>query len=104
MNQSITHIVICWLKKHGNTEDRKQLIEAAKILREIPGIIDLRVGKVFSSSKLQVDSSYDIALSITFKDENTFREYETHPIHKKAVQEALAPLVSKFVVYDFENE
>ncbi len=100
----LTHIVICWLKDSGNTAHRQQLIEVAKTFRSIPGVLEVRVGDVRPSSQPQVDSSYDVAVAITFKDEKSLHQYQIHPIHQKAVQEVLVPLVSKFVVYDFISE
>ena len=97
----LTHIVICWLKDPGNINHRQKLVEAAKTFRSIPGIVNVETGCALPSNRPQVDSSYDIAVVITFKDEEALNQYQTHPLHQKAIKDVLAPFVSKFVVYDF---
>jgi hypothetical protein len=101
---TVTHVVICYLKQPGDATARQRLIEASKEFREIPGVLDVRVGKVLPSTRPIVVNDYDVGLVITYKDERAMKEYVTHPIHEKAVREVLGPLTSKVVVYDFVNE
>ncbi len=98
--EEVIHVVVCWLKQPGNLEQRKELIGAAKALKEIPGVLEIRSGEVVPSERLGVDSSFDVAFVFRFEDEAALRSYENHPIHLKAVSETLKPLVSKFVIYD----
>jgi hypothetical protein len=99
---SVTHVVLFWLKETGNESDRLELIAACHALKEIPGVTDLRVGKVLPSTRPVVDSSYDVALVITFADEQALHAYGPHPVHQKLVQQ-MGPKLAKFLVYDFTN-
>lgn len=95
------HIVICWLKEPGDMDARRQVMDASFELAEIPGVINVRAGSVLPDTRPTVDSTFDVALVITFKDEQSLREYVNHPIHKNAVETAIKPLVSRYIAYDF---
>jgi Stress responsive A/B Barrel Domain len=97
----VQHIVICWLKHPGNSQERERLIAASREFSAIPGVISIEAGQVLKSSRPMVDSSFDVAVVMTFIDEAALRAYEQHSIHLKAVQETLLPLVEKILVYDF---
>ena len=47
--RAIQHVVLCWLKEPGNAEHRNQIIEISKTFRKIPGVLEVRVGKVIES-------------------------------------------------------
>ena len=47
----VTHVVVCWLKHHGNAAERAKLIEASKSFKAIPGVTDVSVGKVLVSQR-----------------------------------------------------
>lgn len=101
---TVTHVVVCWLKHPGDSTARARLIEISKTFRAIPGVIDVCAGRVLPSARPPVDSTFDIALVITFVDRDALQGYVDHPIHQKAVRESIKPLVKRFVVYDFTNE
>ncbi len=98
---NIHHVVVCWLNEHCNEEARQKVIKVSKGFSEIPGVIDVRAGRVIPSEREIVDSSFDVAIYLSFENEQKLFEYLNHPIHKKAVEETLKPLVRKVVVYDF---
>jgi hypothetical protein len=100
----IEHVVICWLKDHGNAQQQQQLIDASQDLKKIPGVLDLRIGHALPSTRPVVDSTYDLGLVIRFRDEASLRAYEHHPIHQKLVRELLRPLTGRIVVYDFRRQ
>lgn len=100
----VTHVVICWLKNPGDARDRQRIIEASQRLRTIPGVLDLQIGSAIPSDRPVVDSTYDLALVITFANERVLRSYEQHPIHQQLNREFLQPLVSRYTVYDFRNQ
>ena len=97
----IDHVVIIWLKDHGNAHQQQQMIDRSKTFNQIPGVLSISVGTCLPSTRPVVDSSYDVALVMRFASEQALQEYDQHPIHKKAVQELLAPLAAKFLIYDF---
>jgi hypothetical protein len=96
----IEHVVVVWLKQPGNESQREQLIERSKTFTQIPGVLRVSAGTVLPSTRPMVDSSFDVAVVFTFASEQALREYDEHPIHKRAVQELLAPLSAKVVIYD----
>ena len=102
---SVSHVVVCTLKNHGNEADRMKLIEAARELRKINGVFDVEVGTVLPSDRPVVVGDYDVAMVVFFRDASYMQKYLTDPIHVKLVKEVLEPLtdMSKTKVYDFVN-
>jgi hypothetical protein len=101
---TISHVVVCYLKNHGNAADRKKIVDATRELRGIRGVYDISVGYVLPSDRPVVVGDYDVALVATFRDEAAMHAYEKDPLHQKAVKEVLEPLTSKIVIYDFVNQ
>ena len=99
----IHHVVLCWLKEPGNAEHRQQIVEATESFREIPGVLAARAGQVIPSDRSIVDDSFDVGILILVPDDKRLTEYLEHPIHQKAKEEILLPLVEKIVVYDFQE-
>lgn len=97
---SVDHVVLFWLKRPGNAEDRKALAAAAEELRVIPGIKSLNVGTVLKSDRPVVDDSFDTALVVHFDSAASLNAYEVNPLHVKKINEVLKPLTRKIVVYD----
>jgi hypothetical protein len=102
-NPPVTHVVVCWLNNPQDEEAKTKLIEASQSFRQISGVLDVRVGKMIPSQRPQVDSTFDLAVVITFKNVEAMRAYEKNPIHLKAVQDVLKPHVKKFLVYDIAH-
>ena len=101
--QALSHVVLCWLKEPGNTEHRNQIIEVSKTFTKIPGVLDVRVGKVIESNRSIVDDSFDVGILVVVLDAKRLQEYLEHPIHQNAKRDALLPLVEKVLVYDFQE-
>lgn len=100
----VSHVVVCYLKHHGDSAERQKLIEATRALGAIPGIEEIKVGYALPSTRPAVVSDFDVALVMTFKDAAAMAAYVKDPRHQKAVKEVLEPLTSKIVVYDFVNQ
>ncbi|MDX6766315.1 MAG: Dabb family protein [Candidatus Methylacidiphilales bacterium] len=98
---TVQHVVVCWLKQPGDPTARAQLIGTSLGFKDLPGVVDVQAGTPLPSDRPVVDDSFDVALTMTFRDEAALRAYENHPAHKKAVEDVLKPLVARFVVYDF---
>ena len=96
----VTHVVICWLKTPGDESARQRIVDESEKFRAIPGVVSVNAGRPIPSTRPVVDSSYDVGLVITFKDESALRAYETNPVHVKARDEVLRPLVGKLLIYD----
>jgi hypothetical protein len=103
-DRSFHHVVVVWLKDHGNAAQRKQLLEVGAALRRIPGVQAISMGTCVTSPRPIVDSTYDVAFDMTFPNQATMKQYLAHPDHVKAASENLKPLAKKIVVYDFQAE
>jgi Stress responsive A/B Barrel Domain len=101
---AVTHVVLCWLKTPGDDAARRKIIETSRTFESIPGVVSVTCGRALPSTRPVVDSSYDVAILITFTDEAALHAYDRHPTHKKAVDDVLKPLVGKFLVYDFKAD
>lgn len=99
----VTHVVVCWLKHHGGAVERRKLIDASKSFKAIPGVVHVAVGPVLPSQRPGVDSSFDVAVAISFKDAQSLAAYGKNPLHQQALKNVLKPLASKYVIYDFVN-
>jgi len=99
--RAIQHVVLCWLKEPGNAEHRNQIIEVSKTFRKIPGVLEVRVGRVIKSDRAIVDDSFDVGILVTVSDVERLQEYLNHPIHQNAKRDVLLPLMEKVLVYDF---
>jgi len=100
--QVLSHVVLCWLKEPGNTEHRNQIIQISKTFSKIPGVLEVRAGKVIESDRPIVDDSFDVGILVIVPDAKRLQEYLDHPIHQDAKRDILLPLVEKVMVYDFK--
>jgi hypothetical protein len=48
-----------------------------------------------------VDSSFDVAVTLTFASQADMKSYVDHPLHKVAADNVLKPLVKKVTVFDY---
>ena len=99
----VHHVVLCWLKDSGNASQRRRIMEASRSFGKIPGVLDVRVGEVLESNRKIVDDSFDVAITLSFADTRSLTEYLAHPVHQKARDEILLPIIKKIVVYDFKE-
>ncbi|HEY7091241.1 MAG TPA: Dabb family protein [Tepidisphaeraceae bacterium] len=99
----VTHVVLCWLKEPGNETNRQKLIDASRAFAQIPGVVSVSAGRPIPSTRSVVDSSYDVAIVMKFRDQESLANYATSPIHLKARDTVLNPLVAKYLIYDFEE-
>ena len=97
----LKHVVVAWLKDHGNATQRRQLLDTGEKLKSIPGLRSLSMGECLPSPRPIVDSTYDVAFIMTFRNAAAMQKYLMHPLHEQAVREVLKPLTKKILVYDF---
>ena len=100
---ALQHIVLIWLKDAGNVEQRQKIIEVSRSFRDIPGVLQVQSGKAVASDRGIVDDSFDVGLLVVVPDERRLAEYLAHPIHQRAKNDVLMPLVEKVLVYDFQE-
>lgn len=99
---TVQHVLVCWLKTPGDTVARERLItEARGFLGKIPGLRAVSAGTVLPSDRPAVDSSFDVAVIMSFDDETALAAYSHHPLHLNAIDRTLKPLVARYIVYDF---
>ncbi len=65
---------------------------------------DSTIGTAVASERPIVDSSFDVALVISFTDKAALDSYLTHPLHVQLVEQTLKPLVERILVYDFSSD
>lgn len=96
---SVDHLVLVWLKRPGNAQDRQALMEIGRDLRAIPGLRFLDSGTALPSERPTVDDSFDIGYVMRFDSPAALEDYAVHPVHLKAKDE-LVRLSSRILVYD----
>ena len=99
----LNHIVLCWLKEPGNPQNISKIIRMTQSFEKIPGVLEARAGVVVPSDRKVVDDSFDIGILIVVRDQDALQQYLDHPIHQKAKEKTLLPLVKKVLVYDFRE-
>jgi hypothetical protein len=96
---TVDHVVLVWLKRPGNEQDKQTLVALGRDLRSIPGIRFLDSGTALSSERPIVDDSFDIAYVMRFDSPAALNAYAVHPVHVKAKEELLR-LSRRILVYD----
>jgi len=94
----LVHVVCFRYKKDIDAAARTQHRERLHALRDLDGIIDLRVGEDVVRSQ----RSYDTGLVIAFHDRAALDAYQTHPRHVAVAQFGQANCES-VVTVDFES-
>ncbi len=97
----ITHVVIFWVNEPIAENTEKLLEGCRKLLEDIPGVQNFRVGKPVPSPRGVVDGSYAVAISMDFVDQAAADAYQSHPQHVDFVENCFKPIVGRAVVYDF---
>ena len=100
----VTHVVVYWLKDHGNAAQRAKIIETSESFRKIPGVLSVQVGQCLPSQRPIVDSTFDVALTMEFASQAAMQKYLADPRHKAASEGVLTPLVKTVTAYDFVKE
>ncbi len=101
----VHHVVIVWLKQHGDEQARQQYITASKRLAKLPGVLTYHIGTPALIKRNKPgpgkDDSYDIAVTSSFADQKALENYLNHPKHDEIIQNQLKPLVDSYKAYDF---
>jgi hypothetical protein len=99
----VTHVVLCWLKTPGEDAAAQRIIQTSDDFRRLPGVVSVTAGRPVPSTRPVVDSSFDVGVVITFRDEAAMAAYESSPTHVRAVKEVLQPLTSKLKIFDVKQ-
>jgi hypothetical protein len=96
----ILHNVYFWLVNPDSQQDRDRLIKGLNTLRDIPYIQALHIGTPASTmARGVIDSSYQVSELMIFSSVEDQDAYQTHPLHKRFVEE-YSHLWERVVVYD----
>jgi hypothetical protein len=95
----VEHVVL-FKTTAGATEEQKErmVAELAALRGKIPGILDLTVGRNFSSR----NQGYDIGLVVRFENRDALEVYLPHPAHRGCVDTFVAPIKEDVIVVDYE--
>jgi len=100
-DQRVSHVVVVWLKEPGNAKMRAQFVAASRALETLPGVLSRHVSAVIPSNRPKVDDTFDVAVTVTFKNQQALDAYMKSKKHKKMLDNKLKPLVNRVVVYNF---
>lgn len=94
----VDHLVFFAVREDALDEEVEDLLSSIRGLRgEVPGVVDLSVGKDFSGRS----GEYSHALFARFEDAAGLKEYMGHPAHL-AVVEKLGATTTGRIVADYE--
>ncbi len=99
--QPISHVVMVWFQEGTSVEHIADAGQQTEKLRDIAGVIDVRVGEALASDRSHVDDSFDLGILVSFDSVSSMRAYVNDPIHKAYVKGYIAGRVEKLLVYDF---
>jgi len=103
-DKRISHVVVAWLKEPNNTQMREKFIQASRSLENVAGVLSRHVSSVIPSDRPIVDDTFDVAVTVTFKDKRALKHYMQSQQHKKMLHDKLKPLVNRIVVYNFGGQ
>src|SRR5690242_13482627 len=65
----VAHVVVFYLTNPGDADARRRIIETSHTFKDIPGVLSVQAGPAIPSTRPVVDSTYDVAVVLTFVDE-----------------------------------
>jgi hypothetical protein len=95
----VEHVVLFKTQEDATEEQKERMIAGLASLREqIPGIVDLSVGRNFSDR----NQGFDIGLVVRFVDRAALETYLPHPAHRGCVDQFVAPIKVDVIVVDYD--
>lgn len=89
--------VIMFKASQMTADGEAELFEKLATLRQIPGVIDLAIGKNFGARS----RGFDYCMRITFASRDDLDAYEAHPTHRDVVPYNRA-VTDEHICVDFE--
>ncbi len=103
--EPLQHVVVIWLKQHGDAAARAQYIEASRGLAALPGVLSYQVAEPAVIKRERpnaaVDESYDVAVSASFASRAAYEDFLKNPLYLQPAMQVLRPLVDRYLIYDF---
>ena len=97
-----SHVVIFWTDPAQPHAADELIAGCNQYLRDIPGVIQMHVGKMVGSPRPVVEQSYQVALNLIFPNKQAQDDYQVHPRHVEFVEKVFKRTCKKVVIYDFE--
>jgi len=101
---NVVHLVVMWFKDGGSAAQRQQVIEVTRSFKDIPGVLDIRVGETLQEQGGPIDNTFSVSMYIVLEDEAALQAYSSHPIHLAAKQSGLLDGLERMVVYNFTDK
>ncbi len=98
---SVSHVVVIWLYDRTDETAKREIMSAGRKLEKVQGVVTLTGGEVVPSERPMVDSSFDVAFVMTFKDENDLNHYVNDPAHLEIKRNVLDRYAKQVKIYDF---
>ncbi len=95
------HCVFFWLNDSTEARRRQLLDDAETLLRDIPGVRHLWVGRPAMTPREVVDNSYDVGICVVLDDRAGHDLYQDHPQHKEFGARHKASW-KRVQIYDFQ--
>lgn len=93
------HVVYFWLKDGVTEAEKQQFMKNCEKMREIPEVLNLRVGIPAGTDREVVDNSYDVMLIVENADTAGQEAYQIADLHEVFRQEN-GDMFEKIVIYD----
>jgi len=100
----VIHVMLFWLKRPGNVDDRNVLLRGLRTLRRVRGVTELRVGRPLPGDRPGLEQSFDLGLIVVFRDREALEKFEQDPRRRGVLDAMLQPLVRRYTVYNLANE
>lgn len=97
-----SHVVVFWTDPAQPNAADELITGCNQYLRDIPGVIQMHVGKMVGSPRPVVEQSYQVALNLIFPTKQAQDDYQVHPKHVEFVEKVFKRTCKKVVIYDFE--
>lgn len=101
---NVVHLVVMWFKDGGTALQRQQVIEATRSFKDIPGVLDIRVGETLNEEGGPIYNAFSVAMYIVLEDETALEGYMNHPIHLAVKKSGLLEGLERMVVYNFTDK
>lgn len=97
----VKHVILWTLKSEFSQEQLTKIKQEIKVSLEglsgkIPGLREIKVNTLPLPS-----SNADIMLDSTFENEQSLKEYSTHPLHVKVANEKVRPYTETRACFDY---
>lgn len=99
----VHHACFWWLNDPTSEQDAQDLLNAAKAMKDIPGVVAVKVGRQTEIPlDIPADKSFDLGLFMTFESKAAIEAYDPHPLHIKVI-EVLQRVTKDFHGFYFED-